>query len=303
MKAEPRPPFNVVFMHVPKTAGTTLRRMFQARYGTGLYSGAVEPDQQSPYHRYIREETDTPPVPSVGNGPSMQRWQTLSREQQEAAFIFLGHFWYGLHHQLPGRSRYVTMLRDPVERALSLHAHRLAHQRMQIPVERYVTAGRDYEIANGQTRRLSFDGVNDRSDVTETMFDVACERLVDGSFAAVGVTERFDESIIAVAHALAWRSAAYESENLSTHRVQRTELPRPVLDCLIERNEFDLRLHEFAGEQLDKSLAGIDVPTALARLRRSNRIESVRKKAKLRVYRVKVVGSRAKRTAMRIAGS
>jgi hypothetical protein len=189
----------------------------------------------------------------------------------------MGHFWYGIHERLPGPSRQVTIVRNPVDRVLSVYAHRRATQGLRVPLDRYLATERDFEISNAQTRRLAAGGLHE-GDVTETMYDDAVDHALE-HFAAIGTTERYDETFIAIANAIAWASPAYARTNDSVNRPQRAHLSRPQLDRLVERNQFDARLHAFASEQLDKALVGVDVPAALAGLRRRNRVLPYRIKA------------------------
>jgi hypothetical protein len=291
MTAE-RPPFKVIFLHIPKAAGTTVRRLFQANYGSAVYFPSVPAAPDTPFLRYIREETDTFARPPAVNGKLLEKWHAWPPEKQDAIDAFVGHFWYGVHNEIPEPARYVTMLRDPVERVLSHYAHRTATQGLDVPLDRYLTTERDWDISNGQTRRLATSGFEvHMGDVTETMFDVAAERLIE-EFAAVGTTERFDESVVSFARVLGWHSTAYVVSNESSDRTARHELSPPLLERLVERNQFDDRLHALASDQLDKGLLGIDVPLELQRLRRASRRLRVRTNVKARIRKVLTIAKK-----------
>jgi len=52
---------------------------------------------------------------------SVRQFIELPREELERKRLVMGHFGYGLHQRLPGPSRYVSMLREPVDRVVSLY--------------------------------------------------------------------------------------------------------------------------------------------------------------------------------------
>jgi hypothetical protein len=170
---------------------------------------------------------------------------------------------------------------------------------MTLAFERYVLSERDWGISNGQTRRLATASLGEHiGDVTATMYDIAAERLTD-KFVVVGTTERFDETVIALAHALGWRSPTSSRMNASEQRLTRSQVPKALLDRLTARNQYDLRLHALANELLDKKLVGIDVATALQQLQRANRMLDYRHQARVKLAEAARYGKRATEAARR----
>jgi len=241
-------------------------------------------------------EVDEPGYAPDGNALRLGPWNDMTDEERSRTTAFVGHFWFGIDERLPTPSTYVTVLRDPVDRVLSLHAYRAGRGDLVIPLERYLRDGRDYEIANGQTRRLATDGpAATKGPVTQTMLDVAMENL-STRFAAVGVTERFNESVLAIGAALGWKSLGYAYANRSEPRVRAHDLDPSLRDHLVECNQFDRELHRFAGELLDRSLSDVNVAKGLRRVDRDSRRLAMRKAVRRRVYRLKKMGSAVKRT-------
>ncbi len=86
------------FMHVPKTAGTSLRMLVHNR----LFPGRV---------REVYDDF------GYWNRPAL-------RDRVGDGDVLYGHFCHGFHALLGDRDpRYVTVLRDPVERVVSLYWH------------------------------------------------------------------------------------------------------------------------------------------------------------------------------------
>src|SRR5262245_36888531 len=101
----------VVYVHIPKTAGTSFRRLvasqFPERFG-------VAPNTFT--HAEVAEE----------------RLRAMLGEELPPLAIG-GHIVFGLNDALPANARYVTVLRDPVERTLSHYGYLVAPRD---PVER-----------------------------------------------------------------------------------------------------------------------------------------------------------------------
>ncbi len=87
----------LIFLHIPKTAGTTLNRIIEWQYNPlSIFT-------MDPYR--IRA---TP-----------ERLKQLPEARRRRLRMVRGHFYYGVHEYLPQGSTYITMLREPVARFLS----------------------------------------------------------------------------------------------------------------------------------------------------------------------------------------
>lgn len=90
----------LVFIHVPKTAGTSVRRIFKDWFGDGLIEH---------YHRGA--------VPDVID--------LNERHSRTAPVCLYGHFnrerGFGLEGRYDGQRQFVTILRDPLEKVLSAY--------------------------------------------------------------------------------------------------------------------------------------------------------------------------------------
>ncbi len=87
----------VIFLHVPKTAGTTLNRLIEWEYKL--------PEMYS--------------VDPVLFAWSAAHLRNLPESRLRRTRMFKGHMLFGLHEVLPQSSTYITVLRDPIERVLS----------------------------------------------------------------------------------------------------------------------------------------------------------------------------------------
>lgn len=278
----------VVFLHVPKTGGSTLHRALTARFGAahvGFRPGRVagEPSRHTGY-----EDRD-PDDAAARNRFALAQWEALPAERRAGARIVTGHVFFGFHTLVrpPGAEprAYLTLLRAPLPRIRSLYAHRVRNGTLAPGFEQYLAAGEGWALDNAQVRRWVTPGRGARSGrVTATMCDDACANLVAHGL-GVGVTERFDESLVVIARALGVAPFPYETTNRGAPAlVQETATPA-VVDDFVARNEFDAALHAVAGTRLDDALGRLDRVgdlEALARANRRNRwLRTVREPARI----------------------
>lgn len=81
----------ILFLHLPKAAGTTLHNII----------GRWFPSQ------WVAHLEGHP-------GQCEEQIRAYDPGERERLRFVTGHFQYGLHEHLPGRSSYVTLMRDPV---------------------------------------------------------------------------------------------------------------------------------------------------------------------------------------------
>lgn len=221
----------VIFIHIPKTAGSTLLRIMQREYGDAMYH--------------------------VGGERSVDQLLSLPPDRLAGIRAVAGHIPFGLHELLDPPATYVTLLREPVDRIVShfAYAARTPESPLHAQVEaagndlgRYVAeAPAAAYFNNGQTRLLGATDPRTSSPATEASLVRAKEHL-SRHFSVAGVTERFDESLLMMSEAFGWSMAPYRREKVSPNR------PEQVTDddarTIIERNRLDVQLHAFATERL-----------------------------------------------------
>lgn len=250
----------VIFVHVPKTGGKTLSSIAWRNY---------RPKQ-------VYSITPDAPVASI------TAFKALPQEQRAAVRLVRGHTWYGFHTLIPGSSTYITLLRDPVERVVSLYTYlRTTPDHALFPL----ITGDDIDLhtfverrlwgpltCNGQTQFIS--GVygepldNDDRDALEK-----AKQNIEQAFSVVGVTERFDETVVLLQQALGWRFPYYVRVNV-TPEAERAAAPLDAATraLIAESNGLDIELYAFAKARLDALLAAqpTSFARALTRFRRRN---------------------------------
>jgi hypothetical protein len=238
----PRPEApRLLFLHIPKTAGSTLRRIIERRYGRRA-------------------------VFSVGEatGADIDRLAGMTPQQLERIRAVVGHFPFGLHALLPDASTYVTLLREPADRIVShfYYAARTSESPLFAEIEatgrnlrRYVEeAPAAAWFNNGQTRLLGSIDPRDAAPADRSTLDRAKARLLS-DFAIVGLAERFDESLARIAARFAWPPGTrYGSEKISTNRVPLSEVSAEDLAVIRTRNALDEELYRFARELFERNV-------------------------------------------------
>ena len=238
----------LIFLHIGKTGGTTLRKILRRHYRDDevLVVRAV---------RRPREET-------------LAEFAALPVEAREHPRLILGHTVFGLHEHVPRPSTYITILRDPrslVESQYSYvlrtpgHRHHDAARRMSMA--EYIESGIAQEMNNSQTRALA--GLADVAygENPPELLERA-KQNVEQHFAVVALTERFDESLVVLGR------HSYVKAKVGG---RREPVPAATVELIDRMNALDAALYAWAAERLQAQIAadpGFDA--GMGRFRRRN---------------------------------
>ena len=176
----------LIFLHIPKTAGTTLNRIIEWQYSPfAIFT-------MDPYR--IRA--------------TAERFKRLPEARRRRLRVVRGHMFYGIHEFLPQGATYITMLRDPVARVLSAYYFVLRrplnplHRKLKKERLRVEDCLRLFPDRNNLQCRF-IAGVKDTAIADERLLDMAKENLTK-SFSVVGICERFEESLILISKTFGW---------------------------------------------------------------------------------------------------
>ncbi len=225
----------LIFLHIPKTAGTTLNRIIEWQYNPlNIYT-------MDPYR--IRA--------------TAERLKTLSEERRRRLRMVRGHLYYGVHEYLPQGGTYITMLREPVARFFS--SYFFIQRRPLHPMHRKVTTERvgveDFIRLTPHRQNLQcslISGIkNDGKSNDDRMLEIAKENLAK-SFSIVGLSERFEESLMLIAKTYDWKVPFYENRKVSKTRPKKDPVE---VEMIQEHNRLDIELYEFGKGLFETALA------------------------------------------------
>jgi hypothetical protein len=169
----------------------------------------------------------------------------------------VGHFWFGVHRHLGRPATYITLLRDPVDRVLSLFYHLNEDENPKMELEEFLASPPYREVDNDQTRRIA--GVEpELGKCTRRTLDLAKDNL-RRHFSVVGVTDRFDETLVLLKRKLGWaKHLCYYSKHINRDRPPADSVPQPIRDAILRWNELDRELYDFACSALDELIYSQD---------------------------------------------
>jgi hypothetical protein len=223
----------LIFLHIPKTAGTTLNRIIEWQYSPfAIFT-------MDPYR--IRATAD--------------RLKQLPEARRRRLQVVRGHLFYGIHEFLPQGATYITMLRDPVARVLSAYYFVLRRplnplhwklKRERLGVEDCLRLFPHRQ--NLQCRFIA--GVEDPATSDERLLDIAKENLTK-SFSVVGICERFEESLILISKTFGWEIRFYEDQRVTKSRPM---VEPKLVDLIRGHNRLDDELYEFGKKLFEQTL-------------------------------------------------
>lgn len=218
-----------IFMHVPKTAGSTLRTLITSNYESHQVLSLYGSDQK----------VLTNATANVGK---------LSNYS-----LIQGHVPYGIHRALGLRAaRYFTFMRDPVERFISdvamgvRHESHGFHQLLAAPgltyEQRLENALELTYYRNNMTQY--FSGSFFTEAISMGLLNTAIDNLWGAEF--VGLTEDFEASMLIMAKKLGWHRIIPQKSNVRPDG--RLPLPAELYARVKNELAYDYALYTVAQE-------------------------------------------------------
>lgn len=293
-----KPPV-LIHLHIPKNAGTSLSRALKLRLlGKNPLNWLRKSDVLGKYDVH----------------PWERRLEAIESSPRAAARVrfFEAHAGFGMHERLPEPHRYLTVLREPVDRALSIY-HYLAQtgerdrtESIDDFIARRDPIGRVWHIDNAQVRYLAAErGVIDSrppEQCDRAMLDTAIDRLRN-HIDHIIVQSRFDEGLLVLAHELGWPDILYSKSNVTKSRRSADETDPAIIERLREMNTLDAELFAVAQDIFDQKLAAFIATLAvpfedrLAQYR--GRLDAYGKRSGPIYRAIKAAGNRRKRKGKR----
>ena len=240
-----RPDETLYFLHIHKTAGSSLREYIYDKFG--------------------RNEACLLPweLPAVLDRPASEL-----RNYR----VIAGHYGYYLERLLGKPLVYITMLRDPVERTVSAFYDQRWREDLWLHEHIKDMTLDDYvfdrigarEVMNFQTCSLAFDDVDRHyhglaelwRDEEQTRAVLGDRRLLELAkarlerFAFVGLQDRFEDSLRLLAYTFGW-PLPDRTPRENIRRESREKIPDRTLARIRELTALDQELYDFASGVFD----------------------------------------------------
>ena len=233
------------FLHIPKTAGLTMIYILN-----GFFD----------YSSILIEHSWDQLLPQLPKNFSKYRFVR-------------GHFGYGFHRQFPKKPICITMLRDPIEQSISslemlLRLEKLGSNHVISEKLSFEQLIESKTPRNLQTRYIAVD-----VDVIESIKSIELknfskfnfhhlkeyvkpsiseQKLIEiakkhlSEFAFVGLTEKFDESLLLLCYTFDWIPIYNRIKiNVSKKRRVQKDLSKQTIDLIKEKTNLDLELYSY----------------------------------------------------------
>lgn len=235
----------IIFTHIPKTAGTTIRDILENQYGSRNVSLI-----------YSQKNIE----------------QDLNTQLATGAKVIMGHFRYPDFINKTESIEFLTFLRNPVQRVIS-HYKYVASSKDPVHIQLIQQAESIEQFAllesqsNLQTKYLS--GYTDEEFLkdSDSALVVAKENLKNY---LIGITELFDESIVLFKEKLNWKKAYYVPINKS--KDDKLIISKELEKSIANSNKLDIKLYEFALSRFKKAINDFeDFDTELSTYKKENK--------------------------------
>ena len=238
------------YIHIPKTAGTSVIRIFEKQIYRSRFN-RINPTRDIHPKKFLRT------APNIVKG--------LSAKEISRIDLIGGHFSYGIHKAINEPFSYLAILRNPVERVISEYFYMkemgFFHQSVikdeSLSLEDYLFHPDTYYLNNLQTRMLSGASYEMGDEINENIYEVALKNLQDTY--AVGLSERLSETLALFYLKLKWPwLPIIKHVNKNPFRPNKKLIQTENINRIIEREQFDVRLYHEAEKIFQKSLRQCD---------------------------------------------
>jgi hypothetical protein len=264
---DPISSYTLVFIHMPKAAGSTLQRIIDRQY-SGLKTFDIDGNG----------------IPRVQ--ASIDHLRSMSEAERAELRCVKGHVPYGIGKWLREPVRYISMLREPVARAISDYnfaagdpAHNLYKEvnEKSMSLLQYVEMRARLGLANLYTRMLggcvNWENLALSGALPQSALESAKENV--RKCACVGITERFDESVLLFKKKLGWSGCNYVRQNVTpSKRIGRQEITGDVEEAIKEYYRLDIELYQYCRDIFYETIQkeGHDFEVELAAFRKENSV-------------------------------
>lgn len=239
----------VIFTHLPKTAGTTLKHITQRQFS---------PSETFEFYSLTRR-------PAKG----IEQFKSIYPKRSKDLKFITGHMGFGLHEFIDQPSTYITVLRDPVKRVISFyyyllrtnpnHADLQGCQGLEDFIKRANLAKNDMtQYLSGAKLKAQFNytgGVQKEEQCycDEEMLALAKQNLRE-KFTVVGTTEDFNKTLMLLKRKLGWQIYPYLKANVAKKKTSDRKISDEAMSLLENYSKFDIELYRYSKQLFNETV-------------------------------------------------
>ena len=223
----------IVFLHIPKTAGSTFHSILSKQYSIKK-TITIKPN--------LVGKINQPLVSTFSYLNYCNEFISRNFNELIANYeLIKGHFTWP-KYDVNG-VKYITFLREPIERVISNYKHirkvyESSRNEEYLSLVEFIDGNVDLSVDNLQVRML-VNKLNQQEIIQVDDLYRAYEVL--RKYFKVGLTEYFDKSVYSMKADFNWKRVFYTTKNVSSGNLSVTD---DVLSVIKEKNQFDVKLYE-----------------------------------------------------------
>lgn len=206
----------LISIHVPKTGGVSVRNLYQEWFGNGYLT------------HYKKSNGDLP-----------DKHDLAAQQKANKAVLVHGHFnkhrGFGVEAYYPDVKQFITILRDPFERAVSryFYLNSIEQQNKHTLIQELLAQKPQWSTFSHFPKKVTMSNY---------------EEVIEENFIEIGVLECIDESLTRIAKKL---NKDYQANALKTLNVSKRtiDIPSDVKDKFIENNPLEYAVYHYALER------------------------------------------------------